>query len=250
MVSVTTSDCRFPIAGRSGARNHQSTIFNRQLVYKPFVYSYLRLSREGELDQVGHGFFAHLAGALEHRPLLDLQHRCDDVGEDLCLREELDPLAGPHAASQAAVDRELRDVDVGRDLRGLTDDELADRADLPLEVAIDAEGVLEGQIAAHLAPLVDEPVERSAIASRRHWRLSLSRLFAYSLPLSRSYNRINSSSDPNAISILPPRRRRAIFTRVFSRRESFSSASRVNGSDRRSRRIRPSVPKDAARFSV
>ena len=56
-----------------------------------------------------------------------------------------------------AVDDDLADLDIGFDLAPLADDEQGVRIDRALEIALDPERALEGQVSLQLRSLVDQP---------------------------------------------------------------------------------------------
>src|SRR5258706_9288692 len=178
------------------------------------------LSRVGELEQV-RGLLTHLAGAFEMRALFDAQHGCRDVPEDPGARQELHALGRMDGALQLAVDREAADLHLRVDVRVVAENQLACRPDLPLEPSIDPEGLFEREVSPDVTPLVDVAVQSRSLSPWLH-RSSHSGQF---FPDSLSNKPMSSSSEPNAITIFPPRRERAILTRVFSLRVSFSSAS-------------------------
>src|SRR5262249_56763412 len=97
--------------------------------------------------------------------------------------DQLDPLRAAHRSPQGSVDRDSADFDFCRYLRPISDDQLASRSDLALETAIDAEGLLEGELSVEVASTVDESVERGSVGFDSH------------LPLNLSNSPISSSSE-------------------------------------------------------
>src|SRR5262249_32694088 len=133
---------------------------------------------------------SHLAGAFKERPLFDPKRRSGKVRLHPSAREQLDPLRGAHRATQGSIDRDSADFDFCRYLRPISDDQLASRPDLALETAVDAEGLLKGELSVEVAPPVDESVERGSVGFDSH------------LPLNLSNSPISSSSEPKLIAIL------------------------------------------------
>src|SRR5689334_2549007 len=151
------------------------------------------MPRGVELEQIG-AAFTHLAGALEERPFFHAQRWGRQIGVDPGPGQQLDTARSPDAALERPVDRDALDLDVRGDLGAVSHDQLAARADAALEMAVDPEGFLEGQISLKMAALVYEPVQGCPVGFDSH------------LPLSLSNSPMSSSSDPKLISILPPRR--------------------------------------------
>src|SRR5262249_59802458 len=83
-------------------------------------------------------------------------------------RMDLDAFARAHGAAEHAVDRDPLDLDVGVDLGRVPEDELAPGGNHAFEPAVDAEGLLEGELPLQPAALVEESVERRAFASGLH----------------------------------------------------------------------------------
>jgi hypothetical protein len=84
------------------------------------------------------------------------------------MRVQLDPLRGKHRALERTVDRDAVHVDLGVDLGGIAQDQLAAAGDPALEPAVDAEGLLEDELTLQVAALVEKPVERGAFTACLH----------------------------------------------------------------------------------
>src|ERR1700682_4334463 len=192
---------------------------------------------------LGRPLLRHLTRALEEGALLDLHDGRAQSREDPGSGEKLAALARLHLDGELSIDRQPADLNVRVHVGGIPEDELRPGPDFPFEPAVDPEGLLEGQIALEVAASIEEAVQGRAVASRLHSRPPF-------FPARRSKRPMSSSSNETAISSRPPRRRRTIRTRVARRRESFSSASRVNGSRRCSRRTFAPPESAAIRLSV
>ena len=90
---------------------------------------------------------AHDAVALEDGAFFDDQGRRVDVAVDLAVAVDLDACVGDDLADDGAADGDAADVDVAFDVRALADDQLVLRVDLSVELAVDAHGVLELELA-------------------------------------------------------------------------------------------------------
>src|SRR5687767_3386523 len=104
-------------------------------------------------------FVAHVALPLEKRPLFDEQLGGNERRLHPGAGQQLDALAAVHATGDRAPDRDHVALDVGVDAARLPDDEGVVGHDPPLDAAVDAEGVLEAELALELRALVHEPVQ-------------------------------------------------------------------------------------------
>src|SRR5216683_1227603 len=101
----------------------------------------------------------HLAIALEERALLDHEARRDERGFHLGPGEQLDPLAPLDAPADRPADGHDAALDLRVHFARLSDDERVLGDDAALELAVDAEGVAEAQLAMELRSRVHEAVE-------------------------------------------------------------------------------------------
>src|SRR5579862_8539315 len=108
---------------------------------------------------------AHGALALEDDALVDHEARGEDVAEDLAGRADLEPLTGGDVARDLAVNDDRGAVDLRIDDGGLADGERVLRADLALHMSLDADGALEGELAADTAPLAEERGRRGRVVA-------------------------------------------------------------------------------------
>src|SRR5262249_14527175 len=110
----------------------------------------------------------HVAGALKVRTLLDPQERRLEIRGDPRARVQLDPFRGVHRALERAVDRNAVHVDLGVDLGGIDQDELASAGNPALEPSVDPKGFLEHELTLQVTALVEKPVERGAFTAWLH----------------------------------------------------------------------------------
>ena len=151
----------------------------------------------------------HVAGALEERAFLDCRTgACRSAVTRARGWISMRSLARTEPFSEPLIETRSTS-DLGVDLGRIAEDQLAARRNLALELSVDAEGLLEGQLALQVAALVEKAVERRAFAVvafmatppgfdvlTSHSRIS---------PLEET-DQFFFGSEP--ISICPPRRRR------------------------------------------
>src|SRR4029079_3305032 len=113
----------------------------------------------------------HERAALEHHALVDLQARRVDVALHPARRVDLDRALGLDVPDHRALHDDLADVDLGLDVGALAADEHVVREHLTLELAVDAEGPLERQLALERRPPSEQGrdlSERTFATSRLH----------------------------------------------------------------------------------
>src|SRR5450759_1878059 len=125
------------------------------------------LPRKRQLHEI-RGLLSHLTGALEMSSLFYPQDRGDDVAEDAGAGEQLHPLGRTHGALQRAVDGEAADINLGGHVRGVSQDQLGPRPDLPFKPSVDPERLFEGQVSPDVTAAIDESIERRTFASGFH----------------------------------------------------------------------------------
>src|SRR5712692_11574605 len=118
-----------------------------------------------QFDEVGGGVLLHLARALKEGALFDLQNRSRKIRIDPAASQKLDTLGGPNRTPQRSVDGKAAHLDLRGDFRTVAQNQLTARVDLALKASVDAEGLLESELAAEVAAPVDEAVQRSAVRS-------------------------------------------------------------------------------------
>src|SRR5262245_5624984 len=92
-----------------------------------------------------------------------MQVRCDARA-----RMNLDALARVDRPLERPVDRDALDAHLCVDLRGVAEDELAAGRDRAFEFSVDAESLLEGELALEAAAFVEKSIEGRSVSAGFH----------------------------------------------------------------------------------